>query len=69
MNEILLSEKIFNYNFYSKQGRVTDKEDIQDWILELGLGQYLNEIKIFGILLILIAVIFSQLASIYDKKK
>jgi hypothetical protein len=43
MNEILLSEKIFNYNFYSKQGRVTDKEDIQDWILELGLGQYLNE--------------------------
>jgi drug/metabolite transporter (DMT)-like permease len=36
------------------------------WII---LGQYLNEIKIFGILLILIAVIFSQLASIYGKKK
>jgi len=36
------------------------------WII---LEQYLNEIKIFGILLILIAVIFSQLASIYDKKK
>ena len=36
------------------------------WII---LDQYLNEIKIFGILLILIAVIFSQLASIYGKKK
>ena len=36
------------------------------WVI---LEQYLNEIKIFGILLILIAVIFSQLASIYDKKK
>jgi drug/metabolite transporter (DMT)-like permease len=36
------------------------------WII---LDQYLNEIKIFGILLILSAVIFSQLASIYDKKK
>jgi drug/metabolite transporter (DMT)-like permease len=35
------------------------------WII---LDQYLNEIKIFGILLILSAVIFSQLASIYDKK-
>lgn len=36
------------------------------WII---LDQYLNEIKIFGILLILSAVIFSQLASIYGKKK
>ena len=36
------------------------------WII---LGQYLNEIKIFGIILILTAVIFSQLTSIYDKKK
>ena len=35
------------------------------WII---LDQYLNEIKIFGILLILSAVIFSQLTSIYDKK-
>ena len=36
------------------------------WII---LDQYLNEGKIFGILLILSAVIFSQLVSIYDKKK
>ncbi len=36
------------------------------WII---LGQYLNEVKIFGILLILAAVIFSQVTSIYDKKK
>ena len=36
------------------------------WII---LNQYLNEIKILGIALILIAVIFSQLAPIYDKKK
>ena len=36
------------------------------WII---LEQYLNEVKIVGILLILIAVIFSQLATIYDKKK
>ena len=36
------------------------------WII---LGQYLNEIKIFGIILILTAVIFSQLATIYGKKK
>ena len=36
------------------------------WII---LEQYLNEIKIFGILLILGAVIFSQLATIYGKKK
>ena len=36
------------------------------WII---LDQYLNEIKISGILLILIAVIFSQLSTIYDKKK
>ena len=36
------------------------------WII---LDQYLNEVKIFGILLILSAVIFSQLVSIYDKKK
>ena len=36
------------------------------WII---LDQYLNEIKIIGILLILTAVIFSQLATIYGKKK
>ena len=36
------------------------------WII---LSQYLNEIKIVGIVLILFAVIFSQLAPFYDKKK
>jgi drug/metabolite transporter (DMT)-like permease len=36
------------------------------WII---IGQYLNEIKIFGIILILTAVIFSQIATIYGKKK
>jgi drug/metabolite transporter (DMT)-like permease len=36
------------------------------WII---LDQYLNEIKIIGILLILTAVIFSQLTTIYGKKK
>ena len=36
------------------------------WII---LNQYLNEIKILGITLILMAVIFSQLAPLYDKKK
>ena len=36
------------------------------WII---LEQYLNEVKIIGILLILTAVIFSQLATIYGKKK
>tara|TARA_Y100001970_G_C13852664_1_gene660086 strand:+ start:149 stop:646 length:498 start_codon:yes stop_codon:yes gene_type:complete len=35
------------------------------WII---LNQFLNEIKIFGIILILSAVIFSQLAPIYGKK-
>ena len=35
------------------------------WIL---LDQYLNEFKIFGIIIILSAVIFSQLAPIYGKK-
>ena len=33
------------------------------------LSQYLNEIKVIGIMLILFAVIFSQLAPMYDKKK
>ena len=33
------------------------------------LSQFLNEIKITGIVLILFAVIFSQLAPLYDKKK
>jgi len=33
------------------------------------LDQFLNEIKILGIFLILVAVIFSQLMPIYDKKK
>ena len=36
------------------------------WII---LEQFLSDIKIIGILLILTAVIFSQLATIYDKKK
>ena len=36
------------------------------WII---LNQFLNEIKIIGIILILFAVIFSQLAPLYDKKK
>ena len=36
------------------------------WII---LSQFLNEIKILGITLILFAVIFSQLAPLYDKKK
>ena len=36
------------------------------WII---LSQYLSEIKIVGIVLILFAVIFSQLAPLYDKKK
>ena len=35
----------------------------------LTLDQFLNEIKILGIFLILIAVIFSQPMPIYDKKK
>ena len=38
---------------------------IAAWIL---LDQYLNEFKIFGIIIILFAVIFSQLAPIYGKK-
>ena len=35
------------------------------WII---LSQFLNDLKVFGILLILVAVIFSQVAPIYDKK-
>jgi len=35
------------------------------WLI---LDQFLNEIKILGILLILFAVIFSQIIPIYDKK-
>ena len=35
------------------------------WIL---LSQFLSDLKIFGIVLILLAVIFSQLAPIYGKK-
>ena len=38
---------------------------IAAWIV---LDQYLNEFKIFGIIIILSAVIFSQLAPIYGKK-
>ena len=38
---------------------------IAAWVL---LDQYLNEFKIFGIIIILSAVIFSQLAPIYGKK-
>ncbi len=36
------------------------------WVI---LDQFLNEIKILGIFLILFAVIFSQIIPIYDKKK
>ena len=36
------------------------------WII---LDQYLNEFKIFGIMIILLAVIFSQLAPLYDKRR
>ena len=39
---------------------------IAAWIL---LDQYLNELKIFGIIIILSAVIFSQLAPMYGKRK
>tara|TARA_B100001250_G_scaffold352123_1_gene324687 strand:+ start:90 stop:983 length:894 start_codon:yes stop_codon:yes gene_type:complete len=39
---------------------------IAAWVV---LNQYLNEFKIFGIIVILSAVIFSQLAPIYDKKR
>ena len=39
---------------------------IAAWII---LDQYLNEFKIFGIIIILLAVIFSQLAPIYGKRK
>ena len=35
----------------------------------LVLDQYLNEFKIFGIIIILSAVIFSQLAPMYGKRK
>ena len=35
------------------------------WLI---LGQFLNEVKILGIFLILFAVIFSQIIPIYDKK-
>jgi drug/metabolite transporter (DMT)-like permease len=35
------------------------------WLI---LGQFLNEIKVLGILLILFAVIFSQIVPIYDRK-
>ena len=36
------------------------------WII---LDQYLNEYKIMGIVIILSAVIFSQLAPLYDKRR
>tara|TARA_A100001011_G_scaffold68853_1_gene70250 strand:+ start:1877 stop:2779 length:903 start_codon:yes stop_codon:yes gene_type:complete len=39
---------------------------IAAWIV---LDQFLNEYKIFGIVIILSAVIFSQLAPMYDKRK
>tara|TARA_Y100001970_G_scaffold274910_1_gene375402 strand:- start:3907 stop:4809 length:903 start_codon:yes stop_codon:yes gene_type:complete len=39
---------------------------IAAWIV---LDQFLNEFKIFGIIIILSAVIFSQLAPMYDKRK
>ena len=39
---------------------------IAAWVI---LDQFLNEFKIFGIIIILSAVIFSQLAPMYDKRK
>ena len=39
---------------------------IAAWIM---LDQFLNQYKIFGIIIILSAVIFSQLAPMYDKRK
>ena len=36
------------------------------WIL---LNQFLSDLKIFGIVLILVSVIFSQLSPTYDKRK
>ncbi len=39
---------------------------IAAWIM---LDQFLNEFKIFGIIIILSAVIFSQIAPMYDKRK
>ena len=39
---------------------------IAAWLI---LDQYLNEFKIFGIIIILSAVIFSQLSPMYDKRK
>ena len=39
---------------------------IAAWIM---LDQYLSEIKVFGIIIILSAVIFSQLAPMYGKRK
>ena len=39
---------------------------IAAWLV---LDQFLNEYKIFGIIIILSAVIFSQLAPMYDKRK
>ena len=39
---------------------------IAAWII---LDQYLNEFKVFGVIIILSAVIFSQLAPMYDKRK
>ena len=39
---------------------------IAAWVI---LDQYLNEFKIFGIMIILLAVIFSQLAPMYGKRK
>ena len=39
---------------------------IAAWIM---LDQYLNQFKILGIIIILSAVIFSQLAPMYDKKR
>ena len=39
---------------------------IAAWIM---LDQFLNEYKVFGIIIILSAVIFSQIAPMYDKRK
>ena len=39
---------------------------IAAWIM---LDQFLNEFKILGIIIILSAVIFSQIAPMYDKRK
>ena len=47
---------------FSLEGAIAS---IAGWVI---LDQFLNEVKIFGIFLIIIAVIFSQIAPLYKKK-